>query len=83
MAIDPDEPQALLLYELFAAAGGKKHPPVASELAQLIAECVPPEMLAQVEQLYRALERAVAEGRPSDQLEDVFERARGILERVQ
>lgn len=62
--------------------GGNKHPPVAPELARLIAERVPPEMLAQVEQLYRALERAVAEGRPSDELHDVFERAQVVMDRL-
>jgi len=81
MAKDPDEQRALLIYELFAAAGGSKHPPVAPELAKLIAERVPPEMLAQFEQLNRAVERAAAEGHPSDELEDLFERSRAIMER--
>lgn len=77
---DPDTRKALLLYELFAAAGGNKHPPVAPDLAEMIATQVWPEELAIVERLYRAIERAATDGQPDDPLEAVFARAADYLD---
>lgn len=76
-----DTRDILHLYELFAAAGGARTPPLSPVMARRVKETVSPEELAIAERLYDAVRQAAAEADPSEGLDALTARARAILAR--